>query len=334
MFIVQSYGVAVLFCVITMLCWGSWGNTQKLAAKTWRSELFYWDYVLGIVWMSLVFAFTLGSTGSEGRSFLDDARQADSNSLMSALIGGVVFNLANILLISAIAIAGLSVAFPVGIGIALVWGVIANYIKVPAGDFTLIITGVVLISVGILVNAAAYRRLSRIENKLSGKGLIISVIAGILMAQFYGFVVDSMTLEFANPAAGKLTPYTAIVAFSIGILASNFIFNTVLMRMPVQGQPVTYSQYFAGTLGNHLTGILGGAIWCVGMTFSIIASEKAGPAISYGLGQGAVLVAAMWGVFIWKEFKAAPKGTSGYLALMFVAFVFGLGCIIYSKIVQ
>jgi glucose uptake protein len=333
MFIVQSYGVAVLFCVITMLCWGSWGNTQKLAAKTWRSELFYWDYVLGIVLMSLVFAFTLGSSGSEGRSFLDDVRQADSSSIISALIGGVVFNLANILLISAIAIAGLSVAFPVGIGIALVWGVIANYIKVPTGDFTLIIVGVVLISVGILVNAAAYRRLSRNENKLSGKGLIISVVAGILMAQFYGFVVDSMTLEFSVPAEGKLTPYTAIVAFSFGILASNFIFNTVLMRMPVQGEPVTYGQYFAGTLKNHFTGILGGAIWCVGMTFSIIASEKAGPAISYGLGQGAVLVAAMWGVFIWKEFKAAPKGTNGYLALMFVAFVFGLGCIIYSKIV-
>ena len=154
MFIVQSYGVAVLFCVITMLCWGSWGNTQKLAAKTWRSELFYWDYVLGIVLMSLVFAFTLGSTGDEGRGFLVDVRQADGDSLLAAAIGGVVFNLANILLISAIAIAGLSVAFPVGIGIALVWGVIANYIKVPTGDFTLIITGVVLISVGILVNAA------------------------------------------------------------------------------------------------------------------------------------------------------------------------------------
>lgn len=334
MFIVQSYGIAVLFCVITMLCWGSWGNTQKLAAKTWRPELFYWDYVLGIVLMSLVFAFTLGSTGSEGRSFLDDVRQAESGSLVSALIGGVVFNLANILLISAIAIAGLSVAFPVGIGIALVWGVIANYIKVPTGDFTLIITGVVLISIGILVNAAAYRRLSQMENKLSGKGLIVSVIAGILMAQFYGFVVDSMTLDFADPAAGKLTPYTAIVAFSLGILGSNFIFNTVLMRMPVQGEPVTYGQYFAGTLGNHLTGVLGGAIWCVGMTFSIIASEKAGPAISYGLGQGAVLVAAMWGVFIWKEFKAAPRGTNGYLALMFAAFVFGLACIIYSKIAQ
>lgn len=331
MFIVQSYGVAVFFCVVTMLCWGSWGNTQKLAAKTWRAELFYWDYVLGIMLMSLVFAFTLGSIGEQGRSFVSDLRQADNSSIIFALIGGVVFNLANILVISAIAIAGLSVAFPVGIGIALVWGVIANYIKVPSGDFTLIITGVILISIGIIVNAMAYRRLSGNEKSLSAKGLILSVVGGILMAQFYGFVVDSMTLDFSNPTPGKLTPYTAIVAFSVGILLSNFIFNTVFMRMPVQGQPVTYGDYFGGAFKDHLTGVLGGAIWCVGMTFSIIASEKAGPAISYGLGQGAVLVAALWGVFVWKEFKAAPRGTNAYLAVMFLTFVVGLGCIIYSK---
>ncbi|MBL0740262.1 GRP family sugar transporter [Chryseolinea lacunae] len=331
MFILESYTVAVLFCFITMLCWGSWANTQKLAERSWRFELFYWDYVLGIFLMSLLFAFTLGSNGESGRGFLDDLAQADSSSLRSAFIGGVIFNLANILLIAAISIAGMSVAFPVGIGIALIWGVLDNYLKVPAGNPAIIFTGVILIAIGIVVNAVAYKKLTGSTQKVSSKGLIISVIAGVLMAQFYGFVVSGMTQNFDTPAVGKLTPYTAIVIFSAGILASNVIFNTVLMRMPIAGAPVSYGDYFKGNLKSHITGILGGIIWCVGMSFSILASDKAGPAISYGLGQGAVLVAAVWGVFIWKEFKAAPKGVNALLYIMFICFFVGLSLLVYSK---
>ncbi len=332
MFILESYPVAIAFCFITMLCWGSWANTQKLAEKSWRFELFYWDYVIGILVMSALFAFTLGSTGEHGRSFLADLEQAESSSIRSALIGGVIFNLANILLIAAIAIAGMSVAFPVGIGIALIWGVLDNYLKVPSGNPTLIFSGVALIAVGIVVNAIAYKKLTANTQKVSTKGLVISIVAGILMAQFYGFVVDGMSMNFIKPESGKLTPYSAIVLFSMGIFLSNFLFNTVLMRKPIQGLPVSYSDYFRGNFKSHLTGILGGTIWCIGMSFSIIASDKAGPAISYGLGQGAVLVAAIWGVFIWKEFKAAPKGTISLLYIMFLCFFTGLSLIVYSKV--
>jgi glucose uptake protein len=332
MFILESYPVAVFFCFITMLCWGSWANTQKLAEKSWRFELFYWDYVIGILIMSLLFAFTLGSTGESGRSFVADLTQGNSASIRSAIIAGIIFNLANILLIAAISIAGMSVAFPVGIGIALIWGVLDNYLKVPSGNPMLIFTGVAFIAVGIVVNAIAYQKLAVNTQKVSTKGLVISVVAGILMAQFYGFVVDAMALNFIEPETGKLTPYTAIVLFSLGVFFSNFLFNTLLMRMPVQGFPVRYSEYFNGNFKSHLTGISGGIIWCIGMSFSIIASDKAGPAISYGLGQGAVLIAAIWGVFIWKEFKAAPKGTNVLLYIMFLCFFTGLSLLVYSKI--
>ena len=332
MFILESYSLAVVFCIITMLCWGSWANMQKLAEKSWRFELFYWDYVIGILIMSLLFAFTLGSAGDQGRNFLADLQQAGSSSIRSAYLGGIIFNLANILLIAAISVAGMSVAFPVGIGIALIWGVIDNYLKVPSGNPTLIFSGVLLIAIGILVNAMAYKRLTGSEQKVSSKGLIISILAGILMAQFYGFVVDSMIKDFSVPETGKLTPYSSIVIFSMGILISNFLFNTVLMRKPIQGMPVAYADYFNGNFKSHLTGILGGMIWCIGMSFSIIASDKAGPAISYGLGQGAVLVAAIWGVFIWKEFKAASKGTNTLLYIMFFCFFVGLSLLVYSKI--
>ena len=331
MFIIESYSTAVSFCIITMLCWGSWANTQKLAASSWRFELFYWDYVIGILMMSLLFAFTLGSFGEQGRGFLTDIQQADTQSLQSAFIGGIVFNLANILLIAAIAIAGMSVAFPVGIGIALIWGVIDNYRTSPSGNPTLIFIGVALIAMGIISNAIAYRKLTGNSQNVSSKGLLISILAGVLMAQFYGFVVKGMAHNFSIPESGKLTPYTSIVIFSIGIFISNFLFNTILMRKPVQGSTVTYQQYFNGSFKNHLTGILGGAIWCIGMSFNIIASDKAGPAISYGLGQGAVLVAAIWGVFIWKEFQSAPKGTKPLLYIMFLFFFVGLSLLVYSK---
>jgi len=274
MFILSSYVVAIIFTVITMLCWGSWANTQKLAAKTWRFELFYWDYVIGVVALALIFAFTLGSFGEGGRGFLADMRQADAANIGSALLGGVIFNAANILVVAAIAIAGMSVAFPVGIGIALIVGVVVNYIGAPKGDAMLLFTGVGFIAAAIIVDAIAYGKLLGSRQKVPTKGIVISVIGGVLMGLFYRFVAASMSEDFVNPVAGKLTNYSACVVFSLGILLSNFAFNTVFMKKPVEGEPVTYGQYFKGSAKTHLTGILGGIIWCVGMSFSIIAAGK------------------------------------------------------------
>lgn len=331
MFIVENYSTAVAFCFVTMLCWGSWANTQKLAASSWRFELFYWDYVIGILLMALLFAFTLGSIGDSGRGFVEDVRQAASSNLSSAILGGIVFNAANILLGAAIAIAGMSVAFPVGIGLALVIGVVVNYLANPVGDRMILLSGMGLIVLAILLNAYAYRKNSSGGKGVSPKGLVLSVLAGSLMGFFYKYVADAMFSDFTIPEAGKLSPYTAVVFFSIGILLSNFLFNTLIMYRPFTGEAVSYQHYVRGTIKNHLTGILGGAIWCVGMSFSIIASGKAGTAISYGLGQGATVVAALWGIFIWKEFKAASKGTSTVLNIMILVYLLGLGLIIAAR---
>jgi len=331
MFIVEDYSLAVVFCIITMFCWGSWGNTQKLAGKTWRYELFYWDYVIGILVLSLVFAFTLGSSGDAGRPFLEDLSQAETSSITSAFIGGVVFNAANILLSTAIAIAGMSVAFPVGIGIALVLGVIINYAGSQKGDATLLFAGVAMITAAIIINAIAYKRASSGEQKVSSKGIIVSIIAGVLMSFFYRFIASAMDLDnFKDPAPGLMTPYTAVVIFSLGIFISNFVFNTILFKRPISGEPTSYSAYFSGSFSTHLVGILGGLIWGVGNSFNLIAAGKAGAAVSYGLGQGATLVAALWGVFVWKEFKNTQQGVSGLLAVMFILFLGGIISIIIA----
>lgn len=331
MFIVKDYSLAIIFCVITMFCWGSWGNTQKLAGKTWRYELFYWDYVIGVLLLSLISASTLGSMGENGRGFIDDLAQADWKNIGSAFLGGIIFNAANILLSTAIAIAGMAVAFPVGIGLALVLGVIINYMGSQKGDPVFLFLGVGLIAIAIVINALAYRKATSGNKKVTAKGILVSVIAGLLMSFFYRFVAASMDLDnFESPAAGMMTPYTAVVIFALGIFISNFIFNTILMKKPISGVPTNYKEYFKGKLSIHSVGILGGIIWGIGNSLNLIAAGKAGAAISYGLGQGATLIAALWGVFIWKEFKNSPKGTNGMLVLMFVLFVVGLISIIYA----
>ena len=249
----------------------------------------------------------------------------------NALLGGIIFNAANILVAAAISIAGMSVAFPIGIGIALVLGVIVNYMASPQGNAMWLFTGVALITIAIVIDAVAYRKKASQSHKIPTKGIVLSVIGGVLMALFYRFVASSMVTNAEQPEAGFVTPYTAVFVFSVGILISNFIFNTILMKRPFEGQSVTYSQYFGGSGKEHFTGILGGMIWSIGMTFSIIATGKAGFAISYGLGQGATLVAALWGVFIWKEFHGV-KGTTGLLVTMFSLFLIGIGMIIYAGI--
>ncbi len=331
MFILESYSLAVIFCIITMLAWGSWANTQKLASSNWRFELYYWDYVIGIVLFALIFALSAGSLGTEGRPLSEDLEQGSWENIGSAFLGGILFNVANILLVASITIAGMSVAFPVGIGLALVIGVIVNYIDAPLGNATLLFMGVGFIVFAILLNAWAYGKLSASQEKVPTKGLVLAVVAGCLMGLFYKYVANSMFPEFNIPIEGKLSPYTAVFIFTMGILISNFLFNTLLMKRPFEGRPVGFSDYFKGISKDHLMGILGGMIWCIGMSFSILASGKAGPAISYGLGQGATVVAALWGIFIWKEFRGAPKGVPSVLNIMLVVYVLGLALIVYAR---
>lgn len=331
MYIVNSYTLAVIFCFITMICWGSWGNTQKLASKNWRYELFYWDYTIGILLFALLLVFTLGSLGSSGRSFLEDIQQIEPQYIVSALIGGVIFNASNILLSASTSIAGMAVAFPLGVGLALVLGVFINYFSMPKGDPFWLFTGVVLIVVAIICNGIAAGKNQKEGTNSSKKGIVLAAIAGILMSFFYRFVAAAMDLNnFESPTAGMATPYTAFFIFAIGIFLSNFIFNTLVMKRPFVGASVSYKEYFSGKMSTHMVGILGGCIWGLGTALSYIAAGKAGAAISYALGQGAPMIAALWGVLIWQEFRGSTRSTNRLLGVMFVLFILGLSFIILS----
>ena len=335
MFIVGSYTLAVILCFVTMLCWGSWANTQKLAAKSWRYELFYWDYVIGMVLFSLLLAFTAGSIGSEGRPFLQDLAQVSWASIGWVVLGAVIFNVSNILLSASISIAGMAVAFPLGVGIALVMGVLNNLLFHPreGQNTALLWVGVALVVLAIVCNGIASGKVSNEQRDpaQNRKGIILAVLAGLIMSFFSALVYNGVDLDnFAAPAAGKMTPYTAMVIFTLGVFLSNFVVGTAVMKKPFVGEPVTYKQYFAGDFKTHLVGILGGAIWAVGTSLNYICAGKAGAAVSYALGQGAPMIAAIWGVFIWKEFKGASKGVYGLLAMMFVLFISGLACVVVA----
>lgn len=331
MFVVDSYPLAVVLCVLTMLCWGSWANTRKLAHSQWRFELFYWDYTLGVLLLTLILGLTLGSTGAQGRAFLPDLMQASGSSIGSALLGGAIFNLANILLVAAIEIAGMAVAFPVGIGLALLIGVLVNYLAAPVGNGVLLSIGVVLVALAIVLDAVAYRRLSNGASAVSTKGLVLSVACGVFMGLFYRFVAAAMYADIDQPEVGKMGSYAAVFVFAVGIFLSSFVWNTLVMKKPFIGEPVGFGDYFKGSLGTHMTGVLGGVIWGIGMSLNLIASNRAGFAISYGLGQGATMVAAFWGVFIWREFREAPAGTSKLLGAMFACFLTGLALIVLAR---
>jgi glucose uptake protein len=333
--IIESYLVAVTLCLITMICWGSHANTLKMIPKSYAFPLYYWDQALGYLLLPMIVALTMGSFGSSGRGFIQDLMQANLNSYSMAMLGGVVFNLANILFVSAVDIAGMAVAFPIGIGIALVEGVIINYIAEPKGNPILLFTGVAMISLAILIDALAYRRLKSRDEDADElrKGILLAIVGGILMGLFYYLVQRSMSGDPTNLEPGKFGPYAAVVLFSTGSFLSNFVFNNYLMAHPFKGHVARYGDYFAkGTAKSHGIGLLGGVINSTGTTMNFIASGVAGPAIAYGLGQGATMVAAIWGVFVWREFKAAPKGTNGMIAAMFLLFAAGLSLLILARL--
>ncbi len=331
MYVVHSYSLAVVFCVITMLCWGSWANARKLAPAGWRFELFYWDYAIGVLLVTFILGATLGTMGDSGRSFFADLAQASGASIEHALFGGVVFNLANILLVAAIEVAGMAVAFPVGIGLALVLGVIINYVAVPVGNPALLGAGVALVVLAIVLDALAYRRQAAAAVRMSAKGLVLSLACGIFMGVFYRFVAASMYADPQHAVAGLMGSYAAVFVFAVGVFASNFLWNTLAMRFPVMGPAVPFAHYWRGRFGTHMTGLLGGMIWGIGMSLNIIASGRAGFAISYGLGQGATMIAALWGVFVWREFRDARKGVPALLAAMFFCFIAGLALLVLAR---
>jgi len=338
MMLIENYPLAVFFFVISMICWGSWANMQKVAEKNWQFELFYWDLSIGLILLATMSALTLGSMGDAGRPFIEDLQSADSSSMLYAMLGGVVWNPGNILLVAAIAVAGMSVGFPIGGGIAWILGIIITYLlvmldpdKTFEGNPNVLWAGVAIIIAAIYLSMRSYRRLASEKKKPTTKGILLSVFAGLLIAFFYGLVVKSLDNSYVAGGTGTLKPFTGVFFFSVVVFVSTIIFNPFFMKYPVQGAPVKMNEYWKGNFKTHLSGVIGGFIWMFGMVVSFMAAGAANPAISYALSNAAPVVAILWGVLIWKEFKGAPKGTNSLLIGMFVMYIIRLVLITESN---
>jgi glucose uptake protein len=317
MFTPHTLGIALFMMITSAICWGSWANTYK-GVKNYRFELFYWDYAIGIFLISLILAFTMGSTGNNADSFLNNVHSADTNNIVSTMVGGAIFNLANLLLVAAIDMAGLAIAFPVSIGIALVVGVISSFAIQMKGNAPLLAAGVVCALIAVVLDGKAYGSLAIAGRSVSKKSIIVCVVSGILMGLWAPFVARAMTNE------NTLGPYSIAVFLTLGALLSCLIWNIYFMRHPLVGEPVSFSGYFSGPISGHVLGLLGGLIWGTGMVFNLVAASFTGVAISYAIGQSAPMVAALWGVLAWKEFAGAPSKAKMYLGLMFVFYCLGI----------
>lgn len=338
MLLPTTYSAALLLLIVSMLCWGSWANTQKLAGR-WRFELFYYDYSLGVMVCAAIGAFVFGSWNSQDLTFSDNFLLAGKRQMIYPVAGGAVFNLANMLLVAAISVSGMAVAFPISIGLALVIGVVWNFALNPQGNPILLFGGVVLVVIAIIVDAFAYsgyldaqvealrrkdpRAKAKSRSGTAARGIILSILSGILMGMFYPLV------EMGREGEAGVAPYGLALLFGAGVLLSSLLYIPFFMNFPVDGQPIQLRNYFDGNRKQHLLGIAGGIIWMAGAVCNFVAASspvavQVGPAVSYGLGQGATLVSALWGLLVWKEFKGADFRVKMLLIAMIVLFLAGL----------
>jgi glucose uptake protein len=332
----HSYGLALMLTILTMICWGSWANVLKIA-KGWRFELLYYDYSIGVALGALLAGLTFGTWGSDGLQFLDDLAHAGTTNILCGFLGGIIFNLSNILVVGAIAVAGMGVGFPIGVGLALIVGVIWNYIVNPQGNPFLLFIGVALIVGAIVADAIAYRALAvsrstgdkadaDAKRAATWKGIKLAVVGGILMGTFYPLV------EIGKKGPNGLGSYAVGFVFALGVLASVFVYNLYFLRFPIDGPRLTFGDYLRGNWWVHFLGIIGGIAWIAGTLSNFVAASVVGPAISYALGQGSTMVGALWGVLVWKEFAGGGARVNRLLVLMFVLFVTGLGVVSIAKL--
>ncbi len=311
MFTPQTLGVALAMMITSAICWGSWANTYK-GVKNYRFELFYWDYAIGIFLISLILGHTMGSTGHDSSSLVNNIHSADASNVVYALIGGALFNLANLLLVAAIDMAGLAVAFPVSIGIALVVGTVLSYVLQPKGNAGFLAFGVICALVAVILDGMAYGSLAATGRSVSRKSIVTCVVSGVLMGLWAPFMTHAMT------HGRSLGPYSAAVFLTLGALLSCFIWNIYFMKHPLVGEPVSLNGFFHAPVSGHLLGLLGGFIWGIGTVFNLVAASLTGVAISYAIGQSAPMVAALWGILAWKEFDGSGRRAKLYLTLMFI----------------
>ena len=312
MILPTSSGSALLLLLLSFVCLGSWVNTFKLAGTRWRFELFYIDFAIGAVLFAAISAFTLGSLGAD-LGFSDRMLVAGRTAQGMVILGGFVFNLGNMLLVAAVSLLGISGAFPLSIGLALI---VSSLFEFRSTNGILLGAGVVLMIIAAWLDGAAcrFRHVEKSKARKTKKGLSLGSISGVALGLFYPVAAKGMSGDFS------VGPYAGLLLFSVGILVSTVVFNFYFLNIAIEGAPLGFSAYFRGNLQQHLLGFGGGALWAAGMLAASLASSgpqqiNFDPSLNFILPLASVLLVMLWGTLGWKEFAAAPKNAKVALAL-------------------
>lgn len=334
-----SYTAALILLIAGMLGWGLWANLFKAAGGKWRFELFYFDFAIGLLLASAIVALTAGSLGFDGFSFSDDLRLAGKRQDLWAFMAGAVFNLGNMLLLAAVSITGMALAFPAGMGFAVIVAALWNFALNPGGNTALMLVGAIVLAGAIVFAVLAYRSWSAAvvlraqtegvtakprRRKSSSKAVLLSLAGGVMLGSF------APLIQMGSASEVGLGPYSLSFIFALGVLFSTFVFNLFFMNLPVQGKPIEIGDYFRAHIRRHALGILGGVIWYVGLIASLIAGRTEGtahigPRVGYALEQGGVVIAALCGLFLWREYQGGDGSVRLRVGLMFVLLLAGIG---------
>ncbi|MCU1259435.1 MAG: putative integral rane protein [Bryobacterales bacterium] len=336
MILPTSYLATLVVIILGMLCWGLWANTFKLAGN-WRFELYYLDFAFGASLLAVVAALTAGTLGFDGFSFTDDLLHAGKTQDLEGFIAGMIFNFGNMLLVAAVGLAGLSIALPVAMGVALVLDVILAFIFRPQGNSAVLFAGAAIILVALVTAIYAFRyyRLSQVDElvktgkvkstrrRVSLKGVFVALVSGLFLGGFLPL------LEKSQATDAGLGPYGETFVFAAGIMLSTILYNLFFMNLPVSGQPLEIIDYFKSPLRQHLMGLLGGVLWCSGMLLLLVGGRAEGtaalsPAAIFGISQSSTVIAALCGLLLWKEFAAADLRVRAMTFVMIVLFTCGL----------
>lgn len=339
MILPQSYPAVLFLMVLSLICLGSWASAFKFAGK-WRFELFYLDFAIGLLLASVIFAFTVGNIGYDGFNVIDAMQNAGKRQWMYAFVAGVLFNLGNMLLLAAVSVSGLAVAFPMGMGMALLLGTGLGIAARPVGSSLLLGLGCLLILTSILVNAASYRIMGVARHEVLAragkakstrrpsplKGILLALAAGLLLGSFAPLVDKARIGDLG------LGPYAVGLIFALGVFFSSFVLDVFFMNLPVEGDPLEFSAYLHGPRKQHLAGLVSGFIWYAGMVLawvcvSVPEAIQGGPMLRFLLAQGSPVLAALWGIVVFREFKGSDARVNLMGTLMLALFVCGLAMI-------
>ena len=339
MILPQSYPTVLFLMVLSLLCLGSWASGFKFAGK-WRFELFYLDFALGLFLASVIFAFTVGNVGYDGFNLIDALQNAGKRQWLYAFVGGMIFNLGNMLLMAAVSVSGLAVAFPMGMGMALLLGTGLGIAGRPAGNSLLLGLGCLLILTSILVNAVSYRIMGVARHEAlarAGKAKSTrrpSPLKGIFLALLAGLLIGSFTplVEKARQGDLGLGPYAVGLIFAFGVFFSSFVYDIFFMNLPVEGEPLEFGAYLNGRLKQHLAGLASGFIWYTGLVLAWVCASvpeaiQGGPMLRFMLAEGSPVLAALWGIVVFREFKNSDVRVKLMGALMLALLLCGLAMI-------